>query len=158
MPEEDASRDFRFKSSPLATLLVRGVGLAIIWVSLDLVRPWLNPSWESIRRLILLLPFGGVVCAAGCILLLGACEIHIVGGELRFRHFIAWESVPLVSITKMRNLGIGIYLRIDHPGECHHIIFSPEDYKVRPHPLPIITFLQETCRMNSHRPGGSGSG
>ena len=150
MSTERTYQDFKFKSSLVATILTRGFGLAVIWVSIDFLKGWLNPSWDRLPYMILLFPFGLFLWAVGGMLLLSTCDIEILNGQFRFRRLFVWKSVPLDSVTRMRLLWApGIYLKVDYAGKCHRLIFNPEDLKLRPHPLPVIKFLREVCRRNA---------
>jgi hypothetical protein len=144
MSTDKTYRDFKFKSSLVATNLTRCLGLALIFGSIDFFEGWLNPSWDRLPFMILLLPFGLSIWAVGGMFLLSTCDTEILDGQFRFRRFFVWKSVPLESITKIRLLWApGIYLRIDHAGRRFRLIFNPEDFKARPSPLPVIKFLRE---------------
>jgi hypothetical protein len=95
------------------------------------------------------------------IFLLGACQIQILNGQFRFRHFLAWKSVPLESISKVKRRWFGVDVSVDHEGKHYRFFFDPEDYKVDPSPPPVIQFLQEACgrnRENKHGRNRTGSG
>ena len=149
----ETARDFRFKSSLLGTTLARCFGLAVIWVSADFLRGWLNPSWRNLPYMLIWAPFGLLLLASGVGLLVGTCDIEIFDGQLRFRGLFDRKSVPLDSLTRVHVLLGVVYLRLDHGGKCSRIIFSPEDYKVRPHPLPVVAFLREVYRKNAEHRG-----
>jgi hypothetical protein len=151
MAIEEAPQEFTFKSSALATVITRCFGLLVMWVSVDFLGAWLNPSWDRLPYMLLLFPFGFLLLAAGGLLLLGTCDIEILDGQFRFRRLFIWNSLPLTSITRMRLvLGTGI-VRLDYAGKCYRVIFNPEDFRVRAHPSPVINFLREACNQNAGR-------
>lgn len=157
MLTDTAIHDFTFRSSVLGTNLTRCFGLAVVWVSLDFLRNWLSPSWSMLPYMLILAPVGLLLLSVGAGLLVLTCDIEIVAGRLRVRRLFAWKAVPLESLTRVRLLLGVVYFRIDHSGECSRVVFNPEDYKVRPHPLPIVRFLREVCEKNTEnrkkRPG-----
>jgi hypothetical protein len=148
MLTDTAIHNFTFRSSLLGTNFTRCFGLAVIWVSFDFLRNWLSPSWSMLPYMLILAPVGLLLFLVGAGLLIFTCDIEIVAGRLRVRRLFAWKSVPLESLTRARVLLGVVYLRIDQPGECTRVVFSPEDYKLRPHPLPIVRFLREVCEKN----------
>jgi hypothetical protein len=84
----------------------------------------------------------------GCVILLGACDIKIVDGQLSFRRFFMWRSVPLESITRVQALRApAAYIRADYGGKRYRLIFYPGDY-LEAYPPPVIVFLEEVCRRN----------
>ncbi len=153
MSIETTYKEFRFKSSWIATVVNKSFGLGLIWISFDsFLRGWLQPSLERLPYMILLLPFGLFLLAVGAMFVLNSCQIEILDGQLRFRRFVTWQSVPLDSITSMRLLWApGSYLKVIHAGKCHRLIFSPEDYKMYWRRSPVIQILQETCKRNAER-------
>jgi hypothetical protein len=143
-------QNFKFKSSLVAAIITKCFGLALMWVSIDLfLGGWISLSWHKLPYLVLLLPFGLFFLGAGAAFLLNTYQIEILDGQLRFRRFFTWESAPLDSITSFRQLPApGLYMRVDHDGKRYRMLFSPEDYKMQPYPLPIIGFLREVCQSN----------
>jgi hypothetical protein len=152
MPIETTYRDFKFRSSMLVTILVtRNGGLAMIFISYQILRGWFHPPLSRLPYLILGLPFGLLFLALGALYVFNACQIEIRDGQLRFRRFSAWQSVPLDSIASIIVLPAGIYLRANHASGCHRLIFSGEDLKVYWGRAPVIGFLQEVCKRNAAR-------
>ncbi len=155
MITEEAIRDFRFKSSLVATMIVRGFGAAIIWgASEEFFAGWLRPSWDRLPYMLILLPFGLLACFAGGYILFNAREIEIEAGRLRFRRLFEWNSIPLESISKIRLLPApGAYIRADHEGKRYRIVFTPVNYSLRHRPLSVIKFLRKVREMNADRQG-----
>ena len=149
MPSEIAYKDFEFKSLLLASILMRGLGLMIILVATY----YFIPSWHRPSSMILL-PFGLLIAAVGCRLLVYGCDFEILNGQFLFRRFFVWKSVPLESITMVRQGWIpGIYVRVDYAGKRYRLIAFPEDFTVHIHPLPVIKFLQDVCMKNAASSG-----
>lgn len=154
MSIETDYKDFRFKSSLGAAFVVmKGLGLMIAWVSFGFLDVrWLHPTFEEFLRFISGLPIGLPLLALGVMLVLNSCQIEVGDGQFRFRRFIAWESVPLDSITSVRRTFVGTYIKADHAGKCHRLFFSPKgedtNWLAR---SPVVVFLQEVCRRNKER-------
>ena len=102
MLTEKVARECKFRSSPLAGVITRCVGLGLISVSVDFLNGWANPSWDRLPYMLLLLPFGLFLLAGGGALAIGTCDVEILDDQLRFRRLFNWRSVPLDSITRMR--------------------------------------------------------
>jgi hypothetical protein len=154
MPIEADYKDFKFKSSLGATLIVmKGFGLMIAWISFDFLDLWwLHPTWDQFLRFISGLPIGLPLLVLGAVLVLNSCQIEVVDGQFRFRRFIAWESVPLESVTSVRRTFVGTYIKIDHGGKCYRLFFHPKGEDM--HWLarsPVVGFLQELCKKNKER-------
>ena len=150
-------QDITFKSSFLVSILIRCFGLMLISLSLDLLKGWLHPSWDRLPYMLLVLPVGLFLWVVAGTLLLYAAQVQILDGQLRFRRILAWEAVPLSSITNARPWGPVIYLRASYGGKRLRLFFNPEDFKVRLHDLPIIEYLQEVCKRNVANSGAAGS-
>ena len=149
MVSEKTLSDFRFKSTFVATIVTRCFGLVLLWFSFEFLDGWRSPTWNNLPYLVIVLPLGLSILAAGSMFLFYTCEIEIVDGRLHFRRFLRWQSVPLESITSIRSpWAPGCYLKVDYAGKHSRIIFSPEDFKPRAHPLPVISFLRDLCRLN----------
>lgn len=133
----------------ITTLVTRNGGLAMIFISYLILRGWLHPSLNRLAYLIVGLPFGLLFLALGVLYVFNSCQIEIRDGLLRFRRFSGWQSVPLDSVASIIALPAGIYLRTNHAGECHRLIFSGEDLKMYWGRAPVIGFLQEACRRNA---------
>jgi hypothetical protein len=149
---ETTYRDFKFRSSLFVTNFVtRNGGLAMIFISYEILHGWLHPSLDRLLYLIVGLPFGLLFLALGALYVFNSCQIEISDGQLRFRRFSAWHSVPLNSIASIIVLPAGIYLRANHAGECYRFIFSGEDFKVYWGRSPVVGFLRDVCRRNNEK-------
>ena len=146
----EAMRDFKFQSSPIATIITRGFGVGIIWFFSQFLAPWLSPSWDKLPYMILSLPVVLPFCFAGGFLALNTCGVEIAAGVLRFRRPFAraWISVHLESISKIRLLLGVVYLRAEHEGRRYRIIFSPHQDYFGHRPLSVFRFLQEIAKQN----------
>jgi len=145
MSSKQAFKDFKFKSSLLASILTRGLGLMVILVAIYNF----TPSWHKPSSMILL-PFGLLIAAVGCTLLLRGCDFEIFDGQFRFRRLFTWKSVPLESITVVRPGWIpGMHVRVDYAGKRYRLIVFPEDFKLHLYSPPVIEFLQDVCRKNA---------
>jgi hypothetical protein len=135
----------------VTTLVTRNGGLAMIFISYEILHGWLHPSLDRLPYLLLGLPFGLFLLALGALYVFNSCQIEIYDGQLRFRRFSAWQSVPLDSIATIIVLPAGIYLRAKHAGKCYRLVFSGEDLRVYWGRTPVIGFLQEVCKRNKER-------
>jgi len=156
MAIEKATQDFKFESTLLATILPKWFGLMFILVSVDGLKVWLHPSWDRLPYMILLIPLHVLLWASGGLFLYGFCYIQILNGQLRFRRFFVWTSVPLESIARVGfRRGLGMYVRVDYAGKRHWLILPPDNLQLRvqlrPSPPPVIQFLREVCRRNAEK-------
>lgn len=142
-------REFEFTSTITGVLLLKGWGLVLILMSGDFVEGWLHPSWSKLPYLILLSPIPLFLWAAASIFLLGACQIQIRQGQLRFRRLFAWRSFPIESITRVKPRWFGIDVTADYEGKRHRFFFNPEDFRIGPSPPRVVQFLEEACRRNA---------
>lgn len=150
MSTEKTTQDFKFESTLLAVILAKCFGLMLVWVSFDtFLIGWLNPSWDRLPYMIILLPFGLFLWAVAGVILYGYCYIQILDGQFRFLRFFTWTSLPLESITRMRVSGHGIYLRLDHAGKRYQLIFAADNFRLGPSPAPVVQFLREVCSRNA---------
>jgi hypothetical protein len=156
MATETPYESFKYKSTGRGEVLLKVVGLMIIWSSRDDFSWWLHPSFELLPHLFVGSVFGLLFVAAGAMLLLNSCQIEILEGQLRFRRFFAWQSVPLGSVTSMRLLWVLVYLRIDYGGRRRRLIFAPASYKFRWTGHPVKRFLREVCKRNAESRASAG--
>jgi hypothetical protein len=149
---DETYKEFKFRSSlAVTTFVARNCGSAWIFFSFLLLDGWLHPSLAKLPYMILSLPFGLVFLAVGALFVLNSSQIEIPDGQLRFRRFVAWKSVPLDSIVTIIRLPGGIYLRLNHAGETYRLIFTSEDFKMHWRGSPVIGFLQEACKRNEEK-------
>ena len=148
MSTEKTYQDFKFKSSLVAAISTRWLGVVLIWVSIDSLMGW-HASWHNLPYLIILMPFHLLLWVLGGVFLLGTCQIRILDGQFHFRRLFVWEVVPLESITRVSKWGPVIYVKVVYAGKYYQLIFSPEDLRVHLHPLPLIQFLREVCSRNA---------
>ena len=152
MPTQNTPLDFRFRTSPLATTLARGMGFMLVWFSFDFLRGWLSPSWAKLPYLIMGLPFGLFLLSYGAALLIGMCDVNIVDGQFRFRRLLAWKSVPLCAVSKVRLWPPGVYVRLNYSRERHALMFFPEDFKFQWYQrVTAVGFLREACKRNAEK-------
>lgn len=149
MTTDTTYENFKYKSTWRGALLLKAFGLMMIWSSRNDFSWWLHPSFEVLLHLIVGSVFGLLLLAGGAMLAINSCQMEILDGQLRFRRFSAWQSVPLDSVTSMRLLLVLVYLRIDHIDRRHRLFFAPSSYKFYWSGHPVVRFLQEVCKRNA---------
>jgi hypothetical protein len=153
MPTETDYKDFKFKSSLEGMAVLKAIGVTLAWISFDFTDLWwLHPTWGQFLRFIAGLPIGLPLLALGAVLVLNSCQIEVADGQFRFRRFIAWESVPLESVSSVRRTFVGTYIKIDHAGKRNRLFCHPKGEDMpRLARSPVVGFLQEVCRRNKDR-------
>ncbi len=152
MLSDEALREFKFRTSPVATNCARGFGLILVLISYDFLGGWLRPSLDRLPYMLLLLPFGLLLCSVGIAVFTNSYDIEILDGRLRFRRLLSWKSVPLESISVARYVPVRmvLYIRVDHNGARYRIFCSPHDYKLRtPSGRSVTAFLKEVSRRGA---------
>ena len=153
---EELLQSFQFKSKLSGVLVSKAPGLVAIWLSIDFLRGWANGPWDwgRVGYFILFLPFHLFLWIWAARVLLQEYEIEILNGQFSFRRFLEWRSVPLGSITMVRERILwppGVHVRIDYSGKCQWVVFNPEDNKLGPSPPLVVQFLREVCKRNAEK-------
>ena len=140
---EKTRQNFEFDSPTGGSILLWLLGIMpMLWAVEGF------PSWGTIRGnptvfLFLDLPFRAFLWGLGLILVKGVAEIRIRDRTFSFRHFRNWKSVPLESVTNVRQILPAIYVRIDDACKRYRLIFA--DVRLSFAPPPVLKFLRETC-------------
>jgi hypothetical protein len=139
---------FRFHSPLRGKVVFWTCGIVALLVSIGLFLLFIAPRQLKGENLYAPVLVVASLWLLGSVILVCARDIDIRKGELRFRRFFSWKSVPLASVARVQALQApAVYIKLDHDGKHYRLVFYPGDYEESA-PPPVVVFLQDVCRRN----------